>query len=163
MAIKYEKDQQNIVTLTLDMPGRSANVINQEFGEGFTAALEQLQGEDDIAGIIVTSAKKTFLAGADLEMLVAEDDPAAIFDLSEQLKAGFRTLETFGKPLVAALNGAALGGGWELALACHYRIAIDDPRIKLGCPEVTLGLIPGGGGVTLHEVTGHDDISLALR
>lgn len=148
MAFHYEKDSNNIVTLTLDMPGHSANLINETFGEGLAAAFERLQAEDPLLGVIVTSAKKTFLAGAELEVLYALDDPQIAFDGAEQLKAGFRTLETLGVPVVAALNGTALGGGLELALACHYRIAIDDRTSKFGFPEVTLGLIPGGGGVT---------------
>jgi 3-hydroxyacyl-CoA dehydrogenase/enoyl-CoA hydratase/3-hydroxybutyryl-CoA epimerase len=147
MAIKYQKDQDNIVTLTMDMPNRSANVINMEFGEGFIKALDQLYQEEDLAGVIITSAKKTFMAGADLEMLDVAKDAGGIFERTEQLKEGFRSLEKLGAPVVAAINGAALGGGFELALACHYRIAMDNPKIKLGFPEVTLGLIPGGGGV----------------
>lgn len=148
MSIQYEKDNQNIVTLTMDMPGRSANVINAEFGAALAAVLAKLESETELAGVILTSAKKTFLAGGDLEWLVQADDPAEIFESAEQLKAGLRRLERLGKPVVAAINGAALGGGLELALACHYRIAIDDPRVKIGFPEVTLGLLPGGGGVT---------------
>ncbi len=147
MTFRYEKDGQNIVTLTLDMPGRAANVLNDEFGVGFQAALAQLAAETDLAGVILTSAKKTFLAGADLEMIVGETDPTAVFHNTQALKAGFRRLETLGKPVVAALNGTALGGGLELALACHHRIAIADPKSKFGFPEVTLGLIPGGGGI----------------
>lgn len=148
MAFQYQKDTENIVTLTLDMPGRSANVINDEFGEGFALALARLQNEDALKGVIVTSAKKTFMAGGDLEMLYALKDAQIAFEVAEELKAGFRALETCGVPVVAALNGTALGGGLELALACHYRIALDEPKIKFGFPEVTLGLIPGGGGVT---------------
>lgn len=146
-AIRYEKDEQQIVTLTLDMPGRSANVINQAFGAALAAALARLQTEADLAGVIITSAKKTFMAGADLEDVDLFNDAAQVFQGSEALKAGFRQLETLGKPVVAALNGTALGGGFELALACHHRIALDDPGIKIGFPEVTLGLLPGGGGV----------------
>ncbi|MGB0387650.1 MAG: 3-hydroxyacyl-CoA dehydrogenase NAD-binding domain-containing protein [Ardenticatenaceae bacterium] len=148
MAIRYDKDEKNIVTLTLDMPGRSANVINAEFSAGFASALEQLAAEDELAGVIVTSAKKTFMAGGDLEWLYSVSDPADVFESSQQLKAGLRQLETLGKPVVAAINGAALGGGLELALACHHRIALNSSRIKIGFPEVTLGLLPGGGGVT---------------
>lgn len=150
MAFTYEKDTQNIITLTLDMPGRSANVLNAEFGEGLRQVLAKLAAETDLAGVIITSAKKTFLAGADLEMLVSETDAQKIFDDTQALKAGFRQLETLGKPVVAALNGTALGGGMELALACHYRIAIDNPKSKFGFPEVTLGLIPGGGGIVRY-------------
>ncbi|MGB4872169.1 MAG: 3-hydroxyacyl-CoA dehydrogenase NAD-binding domain-containing protein [Candidatus Promineifilaceae bacterium] len=147
MTFRYEKDEQNIVTLTLDMPGRTANVLNDEFGVGFREALAKLAAENALTGIILTSGKKSFLAGADLEWLVQATDAAEIFHNTEQLKAGFRQLETLGKPVVAALNGTALGGGMELALACHHRIALDDPRSKFGFPEVTLGLIPGGGGI----------------
>jgi len=147
MTFRYQKDDQNIVTLALDMPGRSANVLNDEFGAGFREALARLAAESDLAGVILTSGKKTFLAGADLDWLIQATDPAEIYDSTQALKAGFRQLETLGKPVVAALNGTALGGGMELALACHHRIALDDPRSKFGFPEVTLGLIPGGGGI----------------
>ncbi len=148
MAIQYSKDEQNIVTLTLDRPGRSANVINAEFGEALAAVLTRLQAEPDLAGVIVTSAKKTFMAGGDLGWLVGVTDAAEVFQSAEALKAGFRQLETLGVPVVAAIKGAALGGGLELALACHHRIVLNNPRLKLGFPEVTLGLLPGGGGVT---------------
>lgn len=147
MAIRYEKDEQNVVTLTLDMPGRNANVINEQFGAALAEVLARLQTEAELAGVILTSAKKTFMAGADLEDLELFSDAAKVFAGSEALKAGFRQLETLGKPVVAALNGTAVGGGFELALACHHRIALDDPTIKFGFPEVTLGLLPGGGGV----------------
>jgi len=147
MAFTYEKDTQNIVTLTLDMPGRSANVLNAEFGESFREALAKLTAEDELTGVIITSAKKTFLAGADLEMLVGEINAEQVFTYTQELKAGFRQLETLGKPVVAALNGTALGGGMEFALACHHRIAIDNPRNKFGFPEMNLGMIPGGGGI----------------
>jgi 3-hydroxyacyl-CoA dehydrogenase/enoyl-CoA hydratase/3-hydroxybutyryl-CoA epimerase len=150
MTFIYEKDAHNIVTLTLDMPGRSANVLNADFGKSFREALAKLIAEDELAGVIITSAKKTFLAGADLEMLVGETDVQQIYDDTQALKAGFRQLETLGKPVVAALNGTALGGGMELALACHHRIAIDNPKSKFGFPEVTLGLIPGGGGIVRY-------------
>mgnify|MGYP000856101782 CR=1 FL=1 len=148
MAIHYAKDEQQIVTLTLDRPGRSANVIDAEFGVALATTLARLQAEPNLAGVIVTSAKKTFMAGGDLEWLYAATDAAEIFKSAEALKAGFRQLEKLGVPVVAALNGTALGGGLELALACHYRVVLNDPRLKLGFPEVTLGLLPGGGGVT---------------
>ncbi len=148
MVFKYEKDDQNIVTLTLDMPGRSANVINEEFGAGFADALERLAAEEPLAGVVITSAKKTFLAGADINMLNEAMDPQSVFESTERFKEGLRTLETLGAPVAAAINGAAMGGGLELALACHFRVAIDNPRIKIGFPEVTLGLLPGGGGIT---------------
>lgn len=148
MAIHYAKDEQHIVTLTLDLPGRSANVINAEFGAALANVLARLQAEADLAGVIVTSAKKTFMAGGDLAWLYAVTDAAEVFHSTETFKASFRQLETLGVPVVAAINGAALGGGLELALACHHRIVLNNPRIKIGFPEVTLGLLPGGGGVT---------------
>jgi 3-hydroxyacyl-CoA dehydrogenase / enoyl-CoA hydratase / 3-hydroxybutyryl-CoA epimerase len=153
MSIQYDKDGQGIVTLTMDMPGRPVNVINQEFFTALQAALERLTGEADLKGVILTSAKSTFIAGGDIDVLYALKDPAETFAFIEQVKALFRRLETLGSrdahiPVVAALNGTALGGGVEVALACHYRIALDHPKIKFGFPEVTLGLLPGGGGVT---------------
>lgn len=150
MSFHYHKDPHNIVTLTLDMPGRSANVINLEFGEGLRTALTQLLQEKTagtLAGVIITSAKKSFMAGGDIDSLFAAEDPGVVFLNTEAFKAGLRQLETLGVPVVAALNGTALGGGLELALACHYRIALNQPAIKFGFPEVTLGLLPGGGGI----------------
>ena len=147
MAFDYQKDEQNIVTVTMDMPGRSANVINDEFSKAMITTVDKLEQEDSLAGVIITSAKKTFLAGGDLEMLFQQENPEATFKLVEKGKAITRKLETLGKPLVAAINGTALGGGLELALCCHYRIVIDNPKIIIGFPEVTLGLLPGGGGV----------------
>lgn len=143
---RYEKDQDNIVTITMDMQGRSANVINDDFGKLFNDTLTKLSKEDDFAGVIITSAKSTFLAGADLENIAKETDAKSVFRMTEELKRGFRQLETLGKPVVAALNGATLGGGLELALACHRRIALKNPKSRFGFPEVQLGLLPGGGG-----------------
>lgn len=145
---RYEKDSDNILTVTMDMQGRSANVLNDEFAKLFTGMLEKLAAEKaETSGVIITSAKSTFLAGADIDNLYTLTDPKAIFDMCEALKAGFRKLETYGKPVVAALNGAALGGGFELALACHRRIALKNPKAQFGLPEVGLGLLPGGGGI----------------
>jgi 3-hydroxyacyl-CoA dehydrogenase/enoyl-CoA hydratase/3-hydroxybutyryl-CoA epimerase len=92
--------------------------------------------------------RKLFLAGADIDEMFAVNDAKVFFDRAQELKAGLRWLETQGKPVVAAINGTALGAGFELALACHRRIVIDKPKVELGLPEVTLGLLPGGGGVT---------------
>ena len=148
MTFTYEKDADNIVILTMDMLGRSSNVLNDEFRIGFADVLNRLAEEDTLAGVIIASAKETFLAGADLDQLIALDDPKAAFDMAEAFKAELRRLEALGVPVVAALNGSALGGGMELALACHHRISLDKPNINYGFPEVTLGLIPGGGGIT---------------
>ncbi|AZE56951.1 Enoyl-CoA hydratase [Pseudomonas synxantha] len=149
-AIRYEKGQDQIVVLTLDMPGQSANTMNAAYREAMAATLTRLEAEkDEIAGVVITSAKKTFFAGGDLNELIKVDKAHAkdFYDSVLVLKAQLRRLETLGKPVVAAINGAALGGGWEICLACHHRVALDDKAVQLGLPEVTLGLLPGGGGV----------------
>ena len=147
MAFNYEKDSQNIVTITMDMDGRSANVINGEFSNLWIEAMERLENEKKLAGVIVASAKKTFLAGGDLEMIMAIDDPEQAFNLVEKLKFDLRRIEKLGRPIVAAINGAALGGGLEIALCCNYRIALNSPKTKIGFPEVTLGILPTAGGL----------------
>ncbi|SEJ99629.1 3-hydroxyacyl-CoA dehydrogenase NAD-binding domain-containing protein [Pseudomonas sp. NFACC07-1] len=149
-AIRYETGQDQIVVLTLDMPGQSANTMNAVYREAMAACVARLQAEkDSITGVIITSAKHTFFAGGDLNELIKVGKPEAkaFYDMVLLLKAQLRTLETLGKPVVAAINGAALGGGWEICLACHHRVALDLPSVQLGLPEVTLGLLPGGGGV----------------
>ena len=147
--INYSKDADNIVTLALDNTDKSANVVNLKFGAAFKVTIERLQQEKDtIRGIIITSAKETFFAGADIDEMFAVSDAKYFFERSLELKAGLRYLETQGKPVVAAINGTALGAGFEIPLACHRRIAIDNPKTQIGLPEVTLGLLPGGGGVT---------------
>ena len=147
MTFKYEKDDQNIVTLTMDMPRRSANVINEEYFLSLLENIKKLETEENLNGVIITSAKKTFLAGADLKMLYEQKEPKACFELVEAGKATMRRLELIDKPVVAAVNGAALGGGMELSLCCNYRIVLDNPKSKFGFPEVGLGILPGGGGV----------------
>ncbi|AMS13404.1 3-hydroxyacyl-CoA dehydrogenase [Pseudomonas chlororaphis] len=149
-AIRYEKGQDQIVVLTIDMPGQSANTMNAVYREAMAACVARLQAEQEaIAGVIVSSAKKTFFAGGDLNELikVGKAEARAFYDMVLTLKGQLRALETLGKPVVAAINGAALGGGWEICLACHHRVALDDPSLQIGLPEVTLGLLPGGGGV----------------
>jgi 3-hydroxyacyl-CoA dehydrogenase/enoyl-CoA hydratase/3-hydroxybutyryl-CoA epimerase len=148
--IRYKKDIDNIITLTLDMEGRNINIINHKIGAQFTPVMQHLKDEKargSLRGIIITSAKNNFLAGGDLDYLHEVTDPEAIFDFSQNMQKFFRDLESPGVPVVAAINGSALGTGFELALACHYRIAIDNPKTRLGHPEVTLGIMPGGGGV----------------
>ncbi|MDG1435219.1 MAG: 3-hydroxyacyl-CoA dehydrogenase NAD-binding domain-containing protein [Saprospiraceae bacterium] len=148
--IRYKKDIDNIITLTLDMEGRNINIINHKIGAQFTPVMQHLKDEKargSLRGIIITSAKNNFLAGGDLDYLHEVTDPEAIFDFSQNMQKFFRDLESPGVPVVAAINGSALGTGFELALACHYRVAIDNPKIRLGHPEVTLGIMPGGGGV----------------
>lgn len=149
--ITYDKDADGIVTLTVDDPNASANTMNTAFGESLAAVLDHLESEvDSVTGVIVASAKKTFFAGGDLKSLIAVGpaDAQRLFDQVEGIKSLLRRLEKFDRPVVAAINGAALGGGLELALACNHRIAIDDNKTEIGFPEVTLGLLPGAGGVT---------------
>lgn len=148
--IQWDKDADGIVTLTLDDPTGSANVMNEHYKESMHYAVQNLVAEkDSITGVVITSAKKTFFAGGDLKgmMNIGPNDAAEAFKMVEDIKADLRALETFGKPVVAAINGAALGGGLEIALACHHRIAADVRGSQIGLPEVTLGLLPGGGGV----------------
>ncbi|WP_024443958.1 MULTISPECIES: 3-hydroxyacyl-CoA dehydrogenase NAD-binding domain-containing protein [unclassified Mycobacterium] len=148
--IKWDKDADGIVTLTLDDPTGSANVMNEHYRESMHNAVQRLiEEKDSVTGVVITSAKKTFFAGGDLKAMihVGPADAQAVFDQCEGIKADLRALETLGKPVVAAINGAALGGGLEIALACHRRIAADAKGSQLGLPEVTLGLLPGGGGV----------------
>ncbi|MEV8098080.1 3-hydroxyacyl-CoA dehydrogenase NAD-binding domain-containing protein [Kitasatospora sp. NPDC085879] len=148
-AIRWEQDQDGVVTLVLDDPAQSVNTMNAAFTEALDETVARLRAEDGLRGVIVTSAKKTFFAGGDLHLLssVGPDQAAETFEHGMRIKRALRALETLGKPVVAAINGAALGGGLELALACHHRVALDTPATKIGLPEVTLGLLPGGGGV----------------
>jgi 3-hydroxyacyl-CoA dehydrogenase/enoyl-CoA hydratase/3-hydroxybutyryl-CoA epimerase len=149
--IAWEKDADGIVTLTMDDPTGSANVMNDAYIESMGKAVDRLVAEkDSITGVVITSAKKTFFAGGDLTSMIkaGPEDAGQFFDTVQTVKKQLRTLETLGKPVVAAINGAALGGGLEIALACHHRIAADVNGSQLGLPEVTLGLLPGGGGVT---------------
>jgi 3-hydroxyacyl-CoA dehydrogenase/enoyl-CoA hydratase/3-hydroxybutyryl-CoA epimerase len=146
----FEKDSDNIVTITMDMPGQSVNTMNQSYEVFMEETVARLEKEkDDIAGVVITSAKTTFFAGGDLTQLVqiSEDKIEDFMASSTAIKGQLRRLETLGKPVVAAINGAALGGGYEICLACHYRVAIDDNKIQIGLPEAQLGLLPGGGGV----------------
>ncbi len=148
-AIQFEKNADNIVILTLDSPNQSANTMNANFRQALSETVEKLKADDAVTGIIFRSNKKTFFAGGDLDELIqAKPDTATeFFQMIEDLKANLRYIETRGIPVVAALNGTALGGGWELALGCHHRIALNDAKTKFGLPEVTLGLLPGGGGI----------------
>ncbi len=153
--IKWDKDADGIVTLTLDDPTGSANVMNEHYKESMHNAVEKLarlvaEEPDSVTGVVITSAKKTFFAGGDLKAMInaGPENAAEIFAEVEGIKADLRKLETLGKPVVAAINGAALGGGLEIALACHHRIAADVKGSAIGLPEVSLGLLPGGGGLT---------------
>ncbi|MFE7411098.1 3-hydroxyacyl-CoA dehydrogenase NAD-binding domain-containing protein [Streptomyces laurentii] len=148
--IRWEQDETGVVTLVLDDPDQSANTMNQAFRASIKAVADRAVAEkDSIRGIIYTSAKKTFFAGGDLKDMIkaGPEDARPIFEAALEMKDALRRIETLGKPVVAAINGAALGGGYEIALASHHRVALDAPGSKIGLPEVTLGLLPGGGGV----------------
>ncbi|MFJ6695172.1 3-hydroxyacyl-CoA dehydrogenase NAD-binding domain-containing protein [Streptomyces sp. NPDC091272] len=149
--IRWEQDETGVVTLVLDDPNQSANTMNAAFKASIAAVADRAEAErDSIRGIIYTSAKKTFFAGGDLKDMikVGPENAQQAFDTGTAIKNSLRRIETLGKPVVAAINGAALGGGYEIALASHHRIALDAPGSKIGLPEVTLGLLPAGGGVT---------------
>lgn len=149
--IRWDQDSTGIVTLTFDDPDQSANTMNAAFQTSLTAVADRLEAErDSVRGVIMTSAKKTFFAGGDLRLLIRArpEDAQEVFDNGMRIKRDLRRIETLGLPVVAALNGAALGGGLEIALACHHRVALDARGSKIGCPEATLGLLPAGGGVT---------------
>ncbi|HRB57657.1 MAG TPA: 3-hydroxyacyl-CoA dehydrogenase NAD-binding domain-containing protein [Acinetobacter johnsonii] len=148
-AIQYLKNDDGIIILTLDSPNQSANTMNADFRVALENIVSKLKSETSITGIIFCSAKKTFFAGGDLDELIQArlEDATPFFEMIQKMKAEFRYIETLGVPVVAALNGTALGGGWEIALGCHARIALNDPKTKFGLPEVTLGLLPGGGGI----------------
>ncbi len=149
--IRWTADPDGIVILTLDDPGHSANTMNAAYVESMRQTLARLHADEDrIRGVILASAKKTFFAGADLNDLkrVRPEDTAEFTAWITEVKGQLRALETLGKPVVAAINGAALGGGFEIALAAHHRVIVDDPKAIVGFPEVTLGVLPGAGGVT---------------
>ncbi|MBX3654558.1 MAG: enoyl-CoA hydratase/isomerase family protein [Ramlibacter sp.] len=143
--------QDGIATLTFDEPGSPVNTMCAQWQLDLTEATARVvKDKDAIKGIILASSKSTFFAGADLKgtMRLQASDAHRVFEEIEQTKKNFRTLETLGKPVVSCLNGTALGGGWEVALVGHYRVAADNPKIQFGLPEITLGLIPGASGIT---------------
>ena len=151
-SISYAVDSDGIATLTIDQPGKSMNVVGPEFVAGLEAAIERAVGDVSVKGIILTSGKSSFVAGADLIGMESMIAAAKTAPAAEALKAVLhftqvlRRLETCGKPAACAINGTALGGGFEIALACHYRVAADSESIKIGQPEVQVGLCPGAGG-----------------
>src|SRR6266496_6175863 len=159
---KFDVDTDGIALVTWDMPGRSMNVIDARVVEELAAIVDKVASDAAIKAAVVSSSKDSFSAGADLTMLESlahtfadiarregeEAATARLFEESRKLSLIFRRLETCGKPWVAAINGTALGGGFELCLACHYRLASDDPRTRVGLPEIKVGLFPGAGGTT---------------
>jgi 3-hydroxyacyl-CoA dehydrogenase / enoyl-CoA hydratase / 3-hydroxybutyryl-CoA epimerase len=157
---KFDVDADGIALVTWDMPGRSMNVIDPDVMAELAAIIEKVGADAAIKGAVVTSGKDTLCAGADLTMLEQlartfaelkknQNEEAAVtkvFEESRKLSQIYRRLETCGKPWVAAINGTALGGGFELCLACHYRVAADNDRTRVGLPEIKVGLFPGAGG-----------------
>ncbi len=147
MEVTYEI-KNNVAIITWNMTTSPMNVLNEISLPAFEAALQQAFNDDNAKGIIITSAKPEFIAGADLKMILAnnEKDPSEMMKVSMGLNNVFRTIETSGKPAVAAMNGTALGGGYEVCLACHRRIALNNPKALIGLVESTVGLLPGAGG-----------------
>jgi 3-hydroxyacyl-CoA dehydrogenase/enoyl-CoA hydratase/3-hydroxybutyryl-CoA epimerase len=157
---KVETDADGIALVMWDIPGRSMNVLDTLTIDELGAIVDQTTADTAIKGVVITSGKDAFSAGADLSMLEgmnkvfaeakkAKGEEAAqkmLFDESRKLSLTLRKIETSGKPWVAAINGLALGGAFELTLACHYRVASDNPKTRLGLPEIKVGLFPGGGG-----------------
>jgi 3-hydroxyacyl-CoA dehydrogenase/enoyl-CoA hydratase/3-hydroxybutyryl-CoA epimerase len=148
--IHYSVDADGIAILAIDVAGRPMNVLTPEFRADLAACIDKVAGDPAVRGAVVCSAKPSFMAGADIKDMVGAFDrgitPAEASGFSWELHKLFRRMETCGKPLAAAINGVALGGGFELALACHYRVIEDGPKAGVGLPEVTIGLLPGAGG-----------------
>jgi 3-hydroxyacyl-CoA dehydrogenase / enoyl-CoA hydratase / 3-hydroxybutyryl-CoA epimerase len=150
--IAYSTDSDGIATLTIDMQGRSMNVISDRLAQDLAQLIERAAADPQVKGVIVTSGKTSFIAGADLRELEQlafgplKNDAAALLEHVELMGGIWRRLERCGKPFVAAITGTALGGGLELCLACHHRIAADNPKAQLGFPEVKVGLLPAAGG-----------------
>lgn len=147
--IRFEM-KDGIAEMTMSWPG-AVNLIDDDFVPSFREVLDKLHAEGDaLKGAIILSNKKTFFAGADLKRFaLAPETPAEdLFAMVQEVKGVLREIERLGKPVVAVIEGAAMGGGWEVALACHHRVALDDPALRMALPEVQLGLLPGAGGVT---------------
>src|SRR5260370_54832 len=154
-------DSDGIALLSWNVPDRSMNVITLQGIEELSAIVERLAGDAAVKGVVITSGKDTFCAGADLTLLESlgrtfaqyikdseEQAATRLFEESRKLSLLYRRIETCGKPWVAAINGTALGGGFELALACHHRVAAQNPQTRVGLPEIKVGLFPGAGGTT---------------
>ncbi len=167
--IRYEVDGDGIALLTIDLPNASMNVFNAQLIEDLDATVDKVLADDNVKGAVITSGKDAFLAGADLNMLGSQDadqTPEQAFEGAFRLNKILRKMETGDKdrkvlmkegtkPFAAAVNGLALGGGFELVLACHYRVITDSPKFQLGFPEVQVGLLPGAGGTQrLPRLTG---------
>ena len=147
--VKLEKGADGVAILTLDNADEKMNVVSDAWLDDMNTAIADLREDESVTGVIIASGKSAFMAGADLKLMVTGFEtmsPADAFAFSQKAGGMHRALETMGKPVACAINGLALGGGFELALACHYRVLSDDPRAVVGLPEVNLGLLPGSGG-----------------
>jgi len=148
--IQYQLNEQGIAILLMDIPGSNANVMGDAFRDELDLAVNLIASDDNIKGAVIGSVKNDFMAGGDLnamvEMFANVTDPQIALDIANSIKPTLRKLECCGKPIVAAINGPAMGGGLELALACHGRVVSDSAKVIMGLPEVTLGLMPGAGG-----------------
>ena len=149
--LRFDTDCEGIALITLDASDKPMNVVSHEFIDEMIASIERVASDAAIKGAIITSAKPAFMAGADLKAILKMMTQGLVlkqaYEFSQRASMDMhRKMETCGKPFVAAINGLALGGGYELALACHYRIIADDPKAVVGLPEVTVGLLPGSGG-----------------
>jgi len=148
--VKMNVDQDGIAVIEIDVVDRPMNVITTDFANDFSNCVSEVIKDETVIGAVVTSAKNDFMAGADLKSMLPEliglGDASAMAERVIQSHQLNRTMETSGKPFVAAINGTALGGGLEITLSCHYRIAVDRNDAVLGLPEVQVGLLPGGGG-----------------
>ena len=147
-AFNYEKDADGIVTVTMDMNG-PVNAMNEEYRQAMAATVDRLEQEEGLTGVVFASAKNTFFAGGDLHELLAVEkgQEEGFMAMLVTTKGVLRRLEKLPVPVAAAINGAALGGGFEICLCCNHRVAWDNRAVQLGLPEVGLGLLPGGGGI----------------
>ena len=144
--IDYTKDKDGIATISFNMQDYPVNVLNTDSLSAFEKRIEEALADEEVKGIIITSGKKDFIVGGDLKLIFSLNDPKMVMQIIGEFHAMLRKMETGGKPVVAAINGTALGGGYEVCLACHHRIVVNDTKIQIGLPEVMLGLLPGGGG-----------------
>ena len=142
---QIEKDD-GVAIIWLDQPGERINKISADLIHEFDAVLDKLEKDNEVKGIVLISRKQDFIAGADLDKFLEMTKPGQAYKLSQNGQKVLNRMAEFPKPIVAAIDGSALGGGLELALACTYRIATDNPRTVLALPEVRLGILPGGGG-----------------
>ncbi|RQO55648.1 3-hydroxyacyl-CoA dehydrogenase [Paucibacter sp. KBW04] len=145
-ALHLDLGDDGILIATMELPGHAMNILKDELARPLMALAERLEGDAAVKGLILRSAKKDFLAGADVDALWALDTAQQAFDESMRFKHFIRRLERCGKPVVALIQGLCLGGGLEIAMGCHLRIVVNDGTARLGLPEVKLGLLPGGGG-----------------